>query len=238
MEETGANPIEGDGFRRVGGDLRAFRAGAASRSRPRGLGGGWNRRLHEMTTAAPRARVPRSRSGEGVPNSGREGETPRWPHLWIVLAIRLQNARLPRPRRDGCASRASSSSRSIFSAGFWSAIRFSSTPCGFRRTTWPPRASMRRALQIDRRLVRLIPDDAIAWYNLACSYTVLGMIDPGFFALQRALELGYATPAAASRPGSQGPAPRSAVRSAAPAVRVPGLNESVRAASGARSARA
>ena len=49
-----------------------------------------------------------------------------------------------------------------------------------------------RALQLDRRLVRLTPEDAIAWYNLACSYTVLGMIDPGFFALQRALELGYA----------------------------------------------
>jgi tetratricopeptide (TPR) repeat protein len=48
-----------------------------------------------------------------------------------------------------------------------------------------------RALQLDRRLVRLTPEDAIAWYNLACSYTVLGMIDPGFFALQRALELGY-----------------------------------------------
>ena len=48
-----------------------------------------------------------------------------------------------------------------------------------------------RALQLDRRLVRLIPEDAIAWYNLACSYTVLGMIDPGFFALARALELGY-----------------------------------------------
>jgi tetratricopeptide (TPR) repeat protein len=48
-----------------------------------------------------------------------------------------------------------------------------------------------RALQIDRRLVRLIPDDAIAWYNLACSYTVLGMVDPGFWALQRSLELGY-----------------------------------------------
>jgi tetratricopeptide (TPR) repeat protein len=48
-----------------------------------------------------------------------------------------------------------------------------------------------RALQIDRRLVRLIPDDAVAWYNLACSYTVLGMIDPAFSALQRSLELGY-----------------------------------------------
>jgi tetratricopeptide (TPR) repeat protein len=48
-----------------------------------------------------------------------------------------------------------------------------------------------RALQIDRRLVRLIPDNAIAWYNLACSYTVLGMVEPAFSALQRSLELGY-----------------------------------------------
>jgi tetratricopeptide (TPR) repeat protein len=48
-----------------------------------------------------------------------------------------------------------------------------------------------RALQLDRRLVRLVPDDSIAWYNLACSYAVLGMIDPAFSALQRSLELGY-----------------------------------------------
>lgn len=48
-----------------------------------------------------------------------------------------------------------------------------------------------RALQLDRRLVRLTPEDAIAWYNLACTYTVMGMIDPGFFAIQRSLELGY-----------------------------------------------
>ena len=48
-----------------------------------------------------------------------------------------------------------------------------------------------RALQIDRRLVRLLPDRDIPWYNLACSYAVLGMVDPAFAALQRALELGY-----------------------------------------------
>lgn len=48
-----------------------------------------------------------------------------------------------------------------------------------------------RALLLDRRLVRLVPDDEIAWYNLACAYAVLGMIDPAFLALQRALELGY-----------------------------------------------
>jgi tetratricopeptide (TPR) repeat protein len=48
-----------------------------------------------------------------------------------------------------------------------------------------------RALQMDRRLVRLLPDRAIPWYNLACSFAVLGMTDPAIAALQRALELGY-----------------------------------------------
>ena len=48
-----------------------------------------------------------------------------------------------------------------------------------------------RALQIDRRLTRLVPEDCIVWYNLACSFAVLGMIEPAFSALQKALELGY-----------------------------------------------
>ena len=48
-----------------------------------------------------------------------------------------------------------------------------------------------RALQIDRRLVRLHPERPIPWYNLACSYAVLGMTEPALSALQRAFELGY-----------------------------------------------
>jgi tetratricopeptide (TPR) repeat protein len=48
-----------------------------------------------------------------------------------------------------------------------------------------------RALQIDRRLVRLVPEDSVVWYNLACSFAVLGMIEPAYGALQKALELGY-----------------------------------------------
>lgn len=48
-----------------------------------------------------------------------------------------------------------------------------------------------RALQMDRRLVRLLPDRPIPWYNLACSYAVLGLTDPAVAALQRALDLGY-----------------------------------------------
>lgn len=48
-----------------------------------------------------------------------------------------------------------------------------------------------RAMQADRRLVRLLPDRPIPWYNLACSYALLGMTEPALSALQRALELGY-----------------------------------------------
>jgi tetratricopeptide (TPR) repeat protein len=48
-----------------------------------------------------------------------------------------------------------------------------------------------RALQYDRRLVRLQPERPIPWYNLACSYSLLGMIEPGLTALQKAIELGY-----------------------------------------------
>ncbi len=53
------------------------------------------------------------------------------------------------------------------------------------------RGEYARTLQLDCRLIRLVPDDAIAWYNLSCTYAVLGMIDPAFSALQRTLELGY-----------------------------------------------
>ncbi len=48
-----------------------------------------------------------------------------------------------------------------------------------------------RALAVDRRLVQLWPDRPIPWYNLACTYAVLGLLDPAFAALGRALELGY-----------------------------------------------
>ena len=48
-----------------------------------------------------------------------------------------------------------------------------------------------RALALDRRLVRLQAERPIPWYNLACSYAMLGMTEPAFSALQRALELGY-----------------------------------------------
>lgn len=48
-----------------------------------------------------------------------------------------------------------------------------------------------RALQADLQLVRLRGERPIPWYNLACSFAVLGMTERAFEALERALRLGY-----------------------------------------------
>ena len=46
-------------------------------------------------------------------------------------------------------------------------------------------------LAIDRRLVRLVPDDPITHYNLACSYALLQHCDEALDALERSIDLGY-----------------------------------------------
>jgi tetratricopeptide (TPR) repeat protein len=46
-------------------------------------------------------------------------------------------------------------------------------------------------LKIDRRIVELRPRDALAHYNLACSYSLLKKVDPALRALRKAIELGY-----------------------------------------------
>ncbi len=48
-----------------------------------------------------------------------------------------------------------------------------------------------QALDADRELVGKNPDDAVAWYNLACSQALSGMVDEAFRSLVRALQLGY-----------------------------------------------
>ena len=48
-----------------------------------------------------------------------------------------------------------------------------------------------RGLQIDQRLVRLRPSDPFAFYNLACSLSLLQQADQSLTALRRAIELGY-----------------------------------------------
>ncbi len=46
-------------------------------------------------------------------------------------------------------------------------------------------------LTVDRRLVRLAPDNSTVHYNLACSLALLGRAGDAVGALQRAVELGY-----------------------------------------------
>jgi tetratricopeptide (TPR) repeat protein len=48
-----------------------------------------------------------------------------------------------------------------------------------------------QGLQIDKRLVQLRPNDPLAHYNLACSYSLLRRSDHALKALRRAVELGY-----------------------------------------------
>jgi len=46
-------------------------------------------------------------------------------------------------------------------------------------------------LKVDERLARLQPDDALVFYNLACSYSLTEQFDRATLALEKALGLGY-----------------------------------------------
>ena len=46
-------------------------------------------------------------------------------------------------------------------------------------------------MKLDKRLIRLRPDDALAHYNLACSYALLQRPDHSLRMLRKAVELGY-----------------------------------------------
>jgi len=48
-----------------------------------------------------------------------------------------------------------------------------------------------KALEIDLKLIKLKPNDAIAFYNLACDYSLLNKKTLGLKALEKALRLGY-----------------------------------------------
>ncbi len=48
-----------------------------------------------------------------------------------------------------------------------------------------------KGLEIDTRLAKLRPDDPVMWYNLACSYSLLRMIDSSLKALEKTIRLGY-----------------------------------------------
>jgi tetratricopeptide (TPR) repeat protein len=46
-------------------------------------------------------------------------------------------------------------------------------------------------LKVDERLARLQPDNAVVFYNLACSYSLTDQFDRAALALERAFQLGY-----------------------------------------------
>ena len=48
-----------------------------------------------------------------------------------------------------------------------------------------------KGLEVDLRLVRIRPREAIYHYNLACSHSLLGQLEPAISALRRAIQLGY-----------------------------------------------
>jgi tetratricopeptide (TPR) repeat protein len=48
-----------------------------------------------------------------------------------------------------------------------------------------------KGLKIDKRLARLCPDNPLAFYNLACSFSLLKHLDEAFAALDQAVRLGY-----------------------------------------------
>lgn len=48
-----------------------------------------------------------------------------------------------------------------------------------------------KGLQVDLRLIKLRERDPLTWYNLACSYSLLGRIEDAVGAVRRSLELGY-----------------------------------------------
>jgi len=53
------------------------------------------------------------------------------------------------------------------------------------------KGDVRRALEIDQRLVALLPNDFLARYNLACSLALAGRPDDAIDSLSSAILLGY-----------------------------------------------
>lgn len=49
----------------------------------------------------------------------------------------------------------------------------------------------KKGLQIDRRLSRLCQDDPFVFYNLACSYALVGQRKSALSALKKSIKLGY-----------------------------------------------
>lgn len=53
------------------------------------------------------------------------------------------------------------------------------------------RGSYDQGLQVDEKLSRLEPHNPLVFYNLACSYSLIGQVDLAARSLEKALTLGY-----------------------------------------------
>src|SRR5689334_4308299 len=53
------------------------------------------------------------------------------------------------------------------------------------------RGKFDQSLKIDERLARLEPRNPLVYYNLACSYSLIGEVDRAVSALEKAIVLGY-----------------------------------------------
>ena len=53
------------------------------------------------------------------------------------------------------------------------------------------RGQYKKGLEVDKRLVKLKPKNHLVHYNLACSYSLLKMVDQTLNALKKAIDLGY-----------------------------------------------
>lgn len=58
--------------------------------------------------------------------------------------------------------------------------------------TYTKRGLYEKGLAVDQRLTDLRPLDPVVHYNLACSYSLLGKVDPAIKSLEKAMRLGYA----------------------------------------------
>jgi tetratricopeptide (TPR) repeat protein len=53
------------------------------------------------------------------------------------------------------------------------------------------RGRFNEGLKVDERLARLDPENALVFYNLACSYSLTDQFDRAALALEKAIHLGY-----------------------------------------------
>ncbi len=124
------------------------------------------------------------------PGPTRKGASQRWPHPTTAGRPLLRG-----PAPETSTRRARRQSQLDFELEFLGAVLdrdpLYADALKVHADNLAAKGYYHRALQADRRLVRLRPDRPIPWYNLACSYAVLGMTDPAFAALERALRLGY-----------------------------------------------